>query len=77
MTPSTKPITRLSSAYVRERGMRPVVVTITGSLIELRAKGMRKFETVDVASLYYQAVKQRVMRERAEKKASRKSRRSA
>jgi hypothetical protein len=77
MTPSTKPVTRLSSAYVRERGMRPVVVTITGSLIELRAKGMRKFETVDVASLYYQAVKQRVMRERAEKKARKKSRTNA
>lgn len=74
MTPSTKPTTRLTSAWVRDRGMRPVVVTVTGSLIELRLKGTRSVETVDVASLYCQAVKARVMRERAEKKAARKSR---
>ena len=76
MTPSTKPTTRLSSSWVREKGMRPVVVTITGSLIELRAKGLRSVETVDVATLYQQAVKARVNRERAEKKAARKARRS-
>lgn len=70
MTPSTKPVTRLSSAYARDRGMRPIVVTITGSLIELRLKGLRSVETVDVATLYYQAVKARVNRERAEKRAS-------
>jgi len=68
MTPSTRPVTRLTSAYVRERGMRPVAVTITGSLIELRAKGLRTIETVDVATLWYQAVKARVMREKAEKR---------
>ena len=28
MTPSTKPVTRLSSAWVRDQGMRAVVVTI-------------------------------------------------
>jgi hypothetical protein len=76
MTPSTKPVTRLSSAYARDRGMRPIAVTITGSLIELRLKGLRSVETLDVATLYYQAVKARVNRERAEKKAARKSRRS-
>jgi hypothetical protein len=48
--------------------MRPVAVTITGSLIELRAKGLRTIETVDVASLWYQAVKARVMREKAERR---------
>lgn len=76
MTPSTKPVTRLSSAYVRERGMRPIVVTITGSLIELRAKGLRTVETLDVASAWYGAVKARVMREKAEKKAARRKARS-
>jgi hypothetical protein len=76
MTPSTKPVTRMSSAYARDRGMRPIAVTITGSLIELRLKGLRSVETLDVATLYYQAVKARVNRERAEKKAARKSRRS-
>lgn len=77
MTPSTKAVTRLSSAYARDRGMRPIAVTITGSLIELRLKGLRSVETLDVATLYYQAVKARVNRERAEKKAARKTRRSA
>jgi hypothetical protein len=77
MTPSTKPVTRLSSAWVRDRGMRPVVVTVTGSLIELRLKNCRQVETIDVASLWHQAVKARVIRERAEKKAARKARRAS
>lgn len=70
MTPSTKPVTRLSSAYVRDRGMRQVVVTITGSLIELRLKQCRQVETIDIASLWYQAVKSRVLRDRLAKKAA-------
>ena len=77
MTPSTRPTTRLTSAWVRDRGMRPVVATITGSLIELRLKGTRTTEVVDVAALYHQAVKARVIRERAEKKAARKARAAA
>ena len=68
MTPSTKPVTRLTSAYTRDRGLRPIVATITGSLIELRAKGLRSTETLDVASLYSMAVKARLARERAEKR---------
>jgi hypothetical protein len=71
MTPSTKPVTRLSSAWVRDQGFRAVVVTITGSVIELRAKGRRQVETLDVASLYYRAVKERVISERKAKKAAR------
>jgi hypothetical protein len=74
MTPSTKPVTRLTSGYVRERGMRQVVATLHGSLLILRAKGCRQEETLDVSSLWYQAVKARVIRERAEKKAARKAR---
>lgn len=73
-TKSIKPVTRETSAYVRERGMRPVLVTITGSLIELRAKGLRRSEVLDVASMYAYAVKQRVLREQAEKRAARKAR---
>ena len=74
MTPSTRPVTRMTGAYVRERGLRPIAVTITGSLIELRAKGLRTIETVDVASLWYQAVKARVLREKALKRAAKKAR---
>lgn len=73
MTPSTKPVTRLSSAYVRDQGLRAVVVTITGSLIELRAKGRRQVEVLDVASLYYSAVKARVINEKKARKAARKA----
>jgi hypothetical protein len=73
MTPSTRPVTRESSAYVRDRGLRAIVVTITGSLIELRAKGLRSRETLDIASLYTMAVRQRVQREKAERKAARKA----
>jgi len=72
MTPSTKPVTRVTSAFVRDRGMRQVVATITGSLIELRLKGCRQVETVDVASMWYGALKARVIRDRLAKKAARK-----
>lgn len=48
-TKSFKPVTRESSALVRERGMRPVIVTIVGGVIELRAKGLRSREIVDVS----------------------------
>jgi hypothetical protein len=78
MTPSTKPVTRITSAYIRDRGLRPVVVTVTGSLIELRAKGLRSVETIDVASAYYAAVKARVLADKrtraAERQAKRKGR---
>lgn len=65
-TKSFKPVTRESSALVRERGMRPLIVTIVGGVIELRAKGLRSRETVDLSWAYYAAVKQRVFRERME-----------
>ena len=74
MTPSTRPVTRLTSSWVRDRGMRQVVVTITGSLLELRLKGCRQVETVDVGSLWYSAVKARVLRDKLAKKAARKKR---
>ena len=54
-------------AHIRERGLRAVMVTITGGVIELRAKGLRSRETLDVAWCYYAAVKQRVAAERTER----------
>lgn len=74
MTPSSKPVTRLSSAYVRDKGFRPIVVTITGSVVELRAKGLRRTEYLDLTFCYQTAIKQRVAREKAEKLALRKAR---
>lgn len=72
MTPSTKPVTRLTSAYTRNRGLRPVVATLHGPLLILRCKGLRTEETLDLSWCYLEAVKQRLAREKAEKKARRK-----
>lgn len=70
-TPSTKPVTRETSAYVRDKNLRPVIVTVHGSLIILRAKGLRTREYVDIGALYLKAVKDRVALEKAERKAAR------
>lgn len=72
MTPSTKPVTRLTSAYVRDKGLRPLVVTIHGSVLILRAKGLRREETIDLAACFDIAVKGRVARERSEKRKAKK-----
>jgi len=76
MTPSTKPTTRLSSAFVRDRGLRQVVVTVHGSLIELRPKGLRTIEVIDIASAWSSALKARVLREKRERQAERRARRT-
>lgn len=76
MTPSDKPVTRVTSAFVRDGGtMRAVVATIHGSMLILRAKGMRSREYVDLSAAYQGAVKHRVATERAEKKALRAAKR--
>ena len=74
-TKSIRPVTRETSAFTRDRGLRSIIVTIEHGIIELRAKGLRSRETVDVGWLYQHAVKSRVFRERLEKKALRKARR--
>ena len=68
MTPSTKPVTRITSAMVRDRGLRPIIATISGSFLILRAKGLRKEEVVDIGACYDIAVKQRIEFEKREKK---------
>ena len=72
MTPSTKAVTRETSAWVRDKGMRAVIATLTDSVIELRAKGLRSREYLDLAWCYEFAVKARIARERSERKAKRK-----
>lgn len=66
-TRSTRPVTRESSAFVRDRGLRPIIVTVVGSMIELRAKGLRSREVLDLAACYGIAIKQRLAREKAER----------
>lgn len=74
MTPSTKPVTRLTSAYVRDKGLRPIVITVVGSYVEVRAKGLRSRETMDIAAIYSWAVKARMAQQRAERRAAKKAR---
>jgi len=61
---------------VRDLGARQIIVTLRDGLVELRAKGLRRTEVVDVASLYTRAVKERVIFERSQKKAARKARKT-
>jgi hypothetical protein len=75
-TKSDRPVTRETSAFTRDRGLRPVLVTIEHGLLVLRAKGLRTRETVDVSWLYQFAVKARVAQERAEKRLAKKARRA-
>lgn len=72
VTPSTRPVRRLTSAYVRERGFRPLVATLHGSTLALRPKGLHRDEVLDLAAAYSLAVKMRVAYERAERKRNRK-----
>jgi hypothetical protein len=51
-TSSIKPVTRETSAYVRDKGMRLVIATIHHGMLILRPKGLRKEETLDIAGLY-------------------------
>lgn len=74
VTKSLRPVTRESSAIIRDRGPRPVIVTIVGGVIELRAKGLRSTEVLDVGWCYYSAVRQRLIHERAQKAKGKRSR---
>lgn len=73
-TLSIRPVTRETTARVRDKGSRAVIATITGGIIELRAKGLRSRENLCLAWCYEQAVKQRIAEARAAKKAARRSR---
>ena len=74
-TLSTRPVTREMAAYVRDRGLRAVIATLVGGVIELRAKGLRSREVLDVGWCYLTAVKARVSQEKAAKTAARKAKR--
>lgn len=67
VTKSLWPVTRETSAVVRDKGPRAVIVTVVGGVIELRAKGLRSTETLDVAWCYTAAVRQRLQLQRVER----------
>lgn len=65
------PVTRETSAYVRDKGMRPVIATLQGGTLVLRAKGLRSREILDLAWCYQVAIKQRIAHDLATKRAAR------
>jgi len=67
VTKSLRPVTRETSAVVPDKGPRAVIVTVVGGVIELRAKGLRSTETLDVAWCYTAAVRQRLQLQRVER----------
>ncbi len=73
----TSPVTRQTSAYVRDKGLRAVIVTVRGSFLELRPKGLRTTETIDIAAVWGQALRARLAHEKAERAKARKAKRSA
>lgn len=73
-TSSAKPVTRETSAHVRDRGMRAVIATLHHGVLFLRAKGLRSTYTLDIGSLYLQGVRAEVMRQKAERKTAKKKR---
>lgn len=76
-TKSVKPVVRETSAFVRDRGLRPIIATIHHGTLILRAKGLRSEETLDLGSLYHYAVKNRVWRENMDKAKVRAAKRPA
>lgn len=70
-TKSIKPVTRETSAYIRDRGLRPIMATIHLGVLILRAKGLRSEEVLDIGGLYDHAVRTRVLRAKAERKGKR------
>ena len=67
-TSSLKPTTRETLAIVRDRGSRPLIVTVVGSCILLRPKGLRRAEVLELGAAWSWAVRQRVAAEKAERR---------
>lgn len=70
-TDTSKPVTRITMAYTRDKGYRQIIATLDGPLLILRCKGLRQREEVDIASIYQGAVKARVWALKRAKKAAR------
>jgi hypothetical protein len=71
-----KPVFRESTAFVRERGLRPLIVGfLPGNVIAIRPKGMRTTELLPMSVAWQYAVTLRVRNERLEKAAARKAKR--
>lgn len=74
MTPTTKPVVRVSPD--RDAARNIIVIVGPGSLIGFRLKGTRKVYETTIAACYQRAVAMDVARRKAEKAAARKARRT-
>ncbi len=74
-TKLTKPVKRLSASIVRDAGkIRNLVITLyPNDTIGLRPEKTRREEIVTLGSVYALAVRQRAMKEHAEKLAAKKA----
>lgn len=74
MTELKKPVIRRTETIIRDRGRaRSLVVSmLPGDVLGLRPLGTRKTEYVTFDSCYWLAIKQRVCRERIERKSAKK-----
>lgn len=76
-TKSTKPTVRETSAYVREKGLRPVIATIHHGLLTLKPKGLKNSTyTVDIGAVWQQACKAHVLSIAAEKRKAKAAKRA-
>lgn len=73
MTPTTKPVKRLSTDSLGRFGRRLVVILGPGSLIGFREHGCRKVYTTTIGACASLAVKQTQAAARAAKAAARKA----
>jgi hypothetical protein len=71
LTDTSKPVTRITMAYTRDKGYRQIIATLDGPLLILRCKGLRQREEVDIQGIYEQAVKARVWAAKKARKAAR------
>lgn len=68
MTPTSKPVTRVTGLTYRNAEGRQIVCTLgPGDVIYMRPKGTRREEAIDLISCYELAVKRRVAKERFDK----------
>lgn len=73
----SKPVARETGAFVRDRGLRPLIVTLHDSFLELRPRGLRRGEVIDLAAIFGLAVRKRILLEKAERAAAKKAKRKS
>lgn len=78
MTPATKPVTRLTDCYERERGaLRPIVATLSAGGVLLRLKGCRHTLLLPYSTAWTRAAWLEAGQVKAERDAAKKAKREA